>query len=59
MGDFVEQAQTHKFGSINSIDPVLYRGKIVEGTVPVPESTYEVFPNQKNNRQYESKRKSN
>ena len=36
MGDFVEQAQTHKFGSINSIDPVLYRGKIVEGTVPVP-----------------------
>ena len=36
MGDFVEQAQTHKFGSINSIDPVSNRRKIVEGTVPVP-----------------------
>ena len=59
MGDFVEQARMYEFGSINSIDPVLYGGKIVEGTVPVPESTYEVFPNQKNNRQCESKRKSN
>ena len=33
MGDFVEQAQTHKFGSNNFIDPVSCRGKIVNGTV--------------------------
>ena len=43
MGDFVEQARTHEFGSINSIDPVLYRGKIVEGTVPVPWTAHMKF----------------
>ena len=43
MGDFVEQAQTHKFGSINSIDPVSNRRKIVEGTVPVPGTAHMKF----------------
>ena len=43
MGDFVEQKQTHESGSINSIDPVSYRGKIVEGTVPVPWTAHMKF----------------
>ena len=60
MVDFVKQAQTHEIGSINSIDPVSYRGKIVEGTVPVPETAYmKFFLIKKNNRQYGDKRKSN
>ena len=43
MTDFVKHGQTHEFGSINSIDPVSCRGKIVERAVPVPGTAHMKF----------------
>ena len=54
-----EQAQTHKFGSIHTIDPVSQRGNCRRIGTSTWDSTYEIFPDQKNSRQCGNKRNIN
>ena len=43
MGDLYEQARTHEFGNVASVNPREYRQKILNGSVPVPTTAHTTF----------------